>query len=145
MKKPEKAGADLNALTRLCLDIGGGAWLSRQSASLAQLSREGWNDDRALENSRRRWLERLGASELEPALLFFWKRNVQCFVPDPGHVGGDYKSCAMWLAALRELSGQAPEALLRKWAAEHWRRRNLWSELASRGFPPLREIRDVAR
>lgn len=145
VKKPEKAGADLNALTRLCLDIGGGAWLSRQSASLARLSREGWNDDRALENSRRRWLERLGASELEPALLFFWKRNVQRFVPDPGHVGGDYKKCAMWLAALRELSGQAPEALLRKWAAEHWRRRNLWSELAARGFPPLREIRDVAR
>lgn len=121
-------------LARLCLDLGSAAWLSQVSRTLERLLAYGWSDDPALRASRRKWLERLGAPCVVPELLAFWKRNVHRLVPDPGHCGGDYESCADWAKALGEINPTFCKQLLRQWSVAHHRRKNLWRALRAKGL-----------
>jgi hypothetical protein len=121
-------------LACLSLDLDAGTWLSRASPKLACLLAYSRTNDRALGASRRKWLERLGASALVPELLAFWRRSVQRLVPDPAATHGDYEGCADWVQALRELNPTSLKQLLREWSVSHHRRRNLWRALEAKGI-----------
>jgi hypothetical protein len=143
LKATERDGETLlhsqAALACLSLDLDGAAWLSSVSPTMARLLAYNHSYDRALAASRRGWLKRLGASSLVPELLAFWRRNTQRLVPDPANSRGpDYRNCADWIQALRELDPTSCKDLLREWSAAHRRRRNLWRALQAKGLsmPP---------
>ena len=123
----------LNAVARLSLDLEGGDWLRTLSPALAGILGCGWTIDKALLDSRRKWLSRLGGAALVPELQVFWKRNVIRFIPDP--VCSDYERCVDWLRALWEIDPDAGKRLLGQWGAIHWRRRNLWRAVRGKGLP----------
>lgn len=87
-----------------------------------------------LEATRRSWCARLDARLLFPEVLAFWRDNVTRFVPDPGNTTADYTPSADWLAAVAEINPAAARELLARWAATYRIRRNLWRDLAQRGF-----------
>ena len=123
------------ALARLSLDVDSAAWLSSVSPTMARLLTDNQNDDPSLRASRRKWLKRLGATSLTPELLAFWRRNIQRLVPDPAaNIGSDYRICADWTQALRELNPASCKELLRQWSVTHGRRRNLWRALQAKGL-----------
>lgn len=123
------------ALARLSLDLDSAAWLSSVSPTMARLLANNQNNDPALRASRRKWLKRLGASSLAPELLAFWRRNIERLVPDPAATGGtDYKICADWTQALRELNPTSCKELLRQWSVTHRQRKNLWRALQAKGL-----------
>jgi hypothetical protein len=125
----------LVALARLSLDVDSGAWLSSVSPTMARLLADNQNNDPSLRASRRKWLKRLGASSLAPELLAFWRRNLWRLVPDPAsNVKSDYKICANWTQALRELNPTSCKDLLRQWSVTHRRRKNLWRALQAKGL-----------
>jgi hypothetical protein len=55
-------------------------------------------------------------------------------VPDPGHTTADYTSSAEWLDAVAEVNPAAARDLLARWAATYRQKRNLWRDLARKGF-----------
>ncbi len=137
LKAIERDGATLRrsqaALARLSLDLDRAEWLSRVSPTMARLLAYNQIHDRALEVSRRKWLKRLRISSLVPELLAFWRRNVRHLVPDPAAArGADYRDCADWAQALRELNPTSCKELLRQWSVAHHRRRNLWRALQAK-------------
>ncbi len=147
LKAIERDGATLRrsqaALARLSLDLDRAAWLSRVSPTIARLLAYNQSHDRALEVSRRKWLERLGIFSLVPELLAFWRRNARHLVPDPAAArGADYRDCADWAQALRELNPTSCRELLRQWSVPHHRRRNLWRALQAKGLSMSSENRE---
>jgi hypothetical protein len=84
---------------------------------------------------RRRWLARLGGEELAGDIVRFCGRHADLLVPDPGEGrGSNYDDCAKWVAAIVEIDRPAAEVILRRWAADHRRRRNLWTALSTHGM-----------
>jgi hypothetical protein len=123
------------ALARLSLDLDGAAWLRSASPAMARLLAGAQTNDPVLGASRRKWLKRLGAVSLIPELLQFWVRNICCLVPDPAASrGSDYRDCADWARALRELNPTSSTELLHEWSVAHHRRRNLWRALGAKGL-----------
>jgi hypothetical protein len=123
------------ALARLSLDLDGAAWLRSASPAMARLLAGAQTNDPVLGASRRKWLKRLGAVSLIPELLQFWVRNICRLVPDPAASrGSDYRDCADWARALRELNPTSSTELLHEWSVAHHRRRNLWRALGAKGL-----------
>ena len=76
-----------------------------------------------------------GWCPLIPELLQFWMRNIGRLVPDPAASrGSDYRNCADWAQALRELNPTSSTELLHEWSVAHHRRRNLWRALGAKGL-----------
>lgn len=124
-----------NALARLSLDIEGASWLAHISPQLVRILSYSSSDDPALRASRRRWLERFGASCLVSELLSFWKRNIRRLIPDPAQARtSDYSRSAEWVQAFWEFDSTACRELLRQWSVAHHRRRNLWRALREKGL-----------
>ena len=135
----ERDGATLRqseaALVRLSLDLDRAQWLSRVSPTMVRLLAYNRSYDRTLDASRKKWLKRLGIFSLVPELLAFWRRNARHLVPDPAAArGADYRDCADWVQALRELNPASCEDLLRQWSVTQQRRRNLWRALQAKGL-----------
>ena len=135
----ERDGATLRqseaALVRLSLDLDRAQWLSRVSPTMVRLLAYNRSYDRTLDASRKKWLKRLGIFCLVPELLAFWRRNARHLVPDPAAArGADYRDCADWVQALRELNPASCEDLLRQWSVTQHRRRNLWRALQAKGL-----------
>ncbi len=84
--------------------------------------------------TRRSWCKSFGGRELVPEIVVFWRENAARFVPDPGSSTSDYSQCADWLAAVHEINPEAATELLTRWATAHRLKRNLWRDLAERGF-----------
>lgn len=135
-RNPEALRRSQNPLARLSLDIETASWLSRVSPALVRILADGWSDDPSVRASRRKWLERMGASFLVPELLSFWKRNIRSFIPDPARVeGSNYDRCAAWVQAFSDLQPEACREMLHRWSDMHRRRRNLWRALRKKALP----------
>lgn len=93
-----------------------------------------------LDSTRRAWCKRLGGPSLLPEVLAFWRDNAVRFVPDPSSFTGDYQASADWLAAVHQINPTAAGELLARWVEPHRRKRNLWRDLARRGFSIPREV-----
>ncbi len=126
----------LPALGRLTLDLDVGSALRNTSAALHGLLSRRSEGDRTLTASRRRWIEELGVADLFPEVTEFWRRHAPGLVPDPANAtGSNYDECAEWLAAIFELAPVAYQRIVRGWAAQHARRKNLWLAVARRRLP----------
>lgn len=118
----------------LALDVATVAGLSKRHPQLHRRLAEVRGGQDRLDKVRRRWLDRLGATELANDLIAFISRNARRLIPDPGHGGGsNYDDCAAWIAAIMEVDQSAGQAVVRQWRTDHKRRRNLWAALAKRG------------
>jgi hypothetical protein len=95
--------------------------------------------------TRRNWCKSLGGRELVPDVVAFWRENAVGFVPDPGSSTSDYSECANWLAAVREINPEAASELLVRWTAAYRLKRNLWRDLAQRGFAIPTGVRAAPR
>jgi len=119
----------------LALDVSTIAGLGKRYPQLQQRLAEARGGQRQLDNVRRRWLIRLGGTELAYDIIAFISRNARLLIPDPGCGGGsNYDDCAAWVAAILEVDQAAGRALVRQWGVDHKRRRNLWAALATRGI-----------
>jgi hypothetical protein len=114
------------SLAVLTLDLDYGSELKKASPALQRLLSREREGDRRLAGLRRTWLKRLGAGELLPKVIQFWKHNAAQLVPDPEHSAGDYQDCAEWLAVLRDFDPFLCEKILGQWKLTHRRRKNLW-------------------
>jgi hypothetical protein len=126
----------LPALAVMTRDLGSTAPMLKKSAPklLKLLSACVGGEGGRLQATRRAWCARLGARSLLPEVLAFWRDVGARFVPDPANATGDYTASAEWLAAIDEVNPQAARELLAQWVEIHRRRRNLWRDLARRGF-----------
>jgi hypothetical protein len=95
--------------------------------------------------TRRNWCKSLGGRDLVPEIVAFWRENTMRFVPDPGNSTADYSECADWLAAVHEINPNAASELLVRWTAAHRLKRNLWRDLAQRGFASPPGVRAAPR
>jgi hypothetical protein len=126
----------LLALAIMTRDLDSAAPMLKESApKLLKLLSASVDGERGrLEATRRSWCARLGARSLLPEVLAFWRDNVTRFVPDPGNTTADYTPSVDWLAAGAEINPPAARELLARWVATYRLRRNLWRDLARRGF-----------
>jgi len=85
--------------------------------------------------TRQNWCKSLGGKALIPKIVAFWRENAVSFVPDPGTSAAGYSESADWLAAVHEINPTAASELRARWATVHHLKRNLWRDLAERGFP----------
>ncbi len=92
----------------LALDVATVAGLSKRHPQLHRRLAEVRGGQDRLDKVRRRWLDRLGATELANDLIAFISRNARRLIPDPGHGGGsNYDDCAAWIAAIMEVDQSA--------------------------------------
>src|SRR5262249_31066891 len=133
----DRATSPLHALAILTLDLDATKPVLKQTDPklYALLSAEAMRDRNGLEKTRRTWCARLGGPSLLPEILAFWRDTAVRCVPDPGDYTASYEQSADWLLAAREVNPTAAAALLARWGEEHRRKRNLWREVARRGFP----------
>ncbi len=133
---PGRERSPLLALAVMTRDLDSAAPMLHESAPklLKLLSASAGGERGRLEATRRSWCARLSARSLLPEVLAFWRDNVTRFVPDPGNTTADYTLSVDWLAAAAEINPAAARDLLARWAATYRRRRNLWRDLARRGF-----------
>jgi hypothetical protein len=85
--------------------------------------------------TRRNWCKSLGGKALIPKIVAFWREDAVRFVPDPGASTAEYSESADWLAAVHEINPAAASKLRASWATVYHLKRNLWRDLAQRGFP----------
>ncbi|HSP81404.1 MAG TPA: hypothetical protein VLQ93_22995, partial [Myxococcaceae bacterium] len=137
--------APLRSLALLTQDLLATAPTSKRSAPrlFKLLASEARDEDRAVDAVRRKWCARLGGASLLPLVLAFWRDHGIKFVPDPGPATGNYAKHADWLAAIQELNPGAAAERLGQWAEAYPLKRNLWRDLAQRGFsiPPRTKAR----
>jgi hypothetical protein len=119
----------LPALAVLTLDLDLEDQLSKISSMLKEVLSKFACEDRLLAETRRAWLERLGASDLFPRVMQFWKLHAYRLVPEPENTSGNYEDCAKWLAVVRDLKPSSCEGILQEWKLKHRRRKNLWKAL----------------
>lgn len=135
----EATPADLERCWRsfalLALDVSTVAGLEKRYPQLHRRLAEVRGGQDQMDEVRRRWLARLGATELANDIIAFVTRNARLLIPDPGRGGGsNYDDCAAWVTAILEVDQAAGQALVRQWGVDHKRRRNLWAALAKRGI-----------
>ena len=119
----------------LALDVSTVADLGKRYPQLQERLAEVRGGPGQMDKVRRRWLARLGATELANDIIAFISRNARLLIPDPGRGGGsNYNDCAAWVAAIVEVEQAAGQAVVRQWGVDHKRRRNLWAALAKRGI-----------
>ena len=119
----------------LALDVGTIAGLEKRYPQLHRQLAEVCGGQNQLDNVRRRWLDRLGATELPNDTIAFLSRNARLLIPDPGRGdGSNYDDCAAWVTAIMEIDRAPGQAVVRQWVVDHKRRRNLWAALAKRGI-----------
>ena len=125
------------ALCTLTLDLDTQSTLRRRSPTLHRvLSRGAGPGDDPLTGWRRRWVKRVGVSDLLAEIVEFWIGHAAALVPDPAIArGSNYEHCAEWLAAVFELDAAAYRRIVRGWTTAHGRRKNLWLALARRKLP----------
>jgi hypothetical protein len=107
------------------------------------LSKADSDAQKRVSTTRRNWCKSLGGKALIPKIVAFWRENAVRFVPDPGASTAEYSESADWLAAVQEINPTAASDLLARWATVHHLRRNLWRDLAQRGFPIPPGVRRV--
>jgi hypothetical protein len=132
LERPVSSDRAVRDLGRLTLDLDTGSHLSRTAPKLRKLLLQGYEGNRPLDATRRRWLVRLGADSLLPEVIGIWKRHAARLVPDPAE--SSYESCADWLAAILEMDPRSYRKIVRGWGETHRRRRNLWKALAKKGL-----------
>lgn len=138
-----RAGADAGsfgamrpALETLTLDLGRGGALHETSPALEKMLDRHPAPVSALAESRRGWLDRLGARDLFPAAVAVWRRQAASLVADPGSARGSYyDDCAGGLALVFELDEPTYRRIIDSWSIVHRRRSNLWKAIAARGLP----------
>jgi hypothetical protein len=132
----------LLALAVLTHDLDATASTLKQSAPklLKLLSSSAGGERGRVDATRRAWCARLGGASLLSEVLAFWRDNAVRFVPDPGGMA-DYAQSADWLAAVNEINPTAAGELLARWGETHRLKRNLWRDLAQRGFTMPTEVR----
>jgi hypothetical protein len=119
--------------------------MKRSTPTLFKLLSASSGEPDSLAATRRIWCARLGGPSLLPEVLAFWRNNAARFVPDPGAFSGEYAQSADWLAAVREINPTAAGELLARWIEPHQLKRNLWRDLAQRGFAPPAGVRRAAK
>jgi hypothetical protein len=135
-RTPATLRQSLHALGTLTLDLDVGSALRRTSPTLHRLLSRRSEGEHTFNASRRRWVEGLGVADLFPEVIEFWKRQAAGLVPDPANaVGSKYDECAEWLAAVFELDSGAYQRIVRGWAVQHARRKNLWLAITRRRLP----------
>jgi len=107
------------------------------------LSKADSDAQKRVSTTRRNWCKSLEGKALIPKIVAFWRENAVRFVPDPGTFTAEYSESADWLAAVQEINPTAASDLLARWATVHHLRRNLWRDLAQRGFPIPSGVRGV--
>jgi hypothetical protein len=126
----------LRSLSALTLDVVPREELKRQAPTLCMLVTVFGGGDLGGRKARRRWVERLGGRELLPEVIAFWKRNAECFAPNPAKPeDSDYRDCALWLRAIHELDPKSYRRVLQAWYTRHQRRGSLWKALADEALP----------
>ncbi|MFQ5830661.1 MAG: hypothetical protein ACE5JD_16135 [Candidatus Methylomirabilia bacterium] len=135
-RAPATLQQSLGALGTLTLDLDVGSSLRKTSPTLHRLLSTRWEGEPAFSASRRRWVERLGVADLFPEVVEFWRRHAAGLVPEPANAtGSNYDDCAGWLAAVFELDSGAYQRVVRGWAGQHARRKNLWLAITRRQLP----------
>jgi hypothetical protein len=130
-KTQESLQRELPSLEVLTLDLDLDSRLCTISTVLKRILDRREQGDRRLTETRRAWLRRLGASEVFPRVMQFWKQNAYRLVPDPEKGCGNYTDCAEWLAVVRDLDQPSCNRILQEWKLKHRRRKNLWKALES--------------
>ena len=117
--------ADLAADLRLAAEA---PFLHRALGQLRQ--------DSELARSRRTWLRRLGAANLEAEIMKAWRADHAQLLPDPGRsTGSRYEDHARWLGVVFDLDPASFRRTIRSWRQDHARRRNLWEAIRAIGLP----------
>lgn len=120
----QEAGQSESSVTRrrdsieqLTLDLNSGAAVRKVSPTLHQIISSRHDGDSLLDQSRRKWLERLDASVLISDIVALWKKAAPHFVPDPAESRqSGYDQHAEWLKVLYELNRREYDKVIRQWS-----------------------------